>query len=140
MKEQRGREIMRRGSRAWVMGLLILCGGVQVYPYSVSTHRELSRRAVLTSQLDDFLRHQLDVSQGIETRFAQETTVVEFVQTGSMDEDNTPRYCNHFHNPLLPWNEAQLFVDLPIPIPFPLQVACVNTANHSSLLWGQGPE
>ncbi len=130
--------------RTWIMmmvtGLLILFEGIDIYPYSVSTHRELSRRAVLASQLDDFLRDQLDISGGVENRIVLGTTIVEFVQAGSEDEDDTPRYCNHFHNPLLPWHEAQLLVDGPFPIPFPIQVACINTTNHSSLLWGQGPE
>jgi len=131
---------MKRWNRIFVTGLVILFGSTHLYPFSVSTHRELSRRAVLISQMDDFLKHQLDISDGIENRIGLGTTIIKFVQAGGEQEDNAPRYCNHFHNPLLPWNEAQLVVDTFIPIPFPIQVACINTTNHSSLLWGQGPE
>jgi hypothetical protein len=133
-------EIMRVWTMIMGTGLLVLCGSIELYPYSVKTHRELSRRAVLTSQLSDFLRDQLDISEGVGSEIALGTTIVEFVQAGSENEDNTPRYCNHFHNPLLPWSEAQLLVDVPIPSRFPIQFACVNTNNHSSLLWGQRPE
>jgi hypothetical protein len=64
-------EIMRTWIMMMVTGLLILFEGIDIYPYSVKTHRELSRRAVLASQLDDFLRDQLDISGGVENRIAR---------------------------------------------------------------------
>ena len=133
-------EIMGKWTTIMVTGLLMLLGGTAVHPYSVPTHRELSRRAVLTSQLDDFLKHQLDLSEGIEHPITLGSTADELIQEGSEREDDRPRYCNHFHNPLLPWNEAQLFVETPIPVPFAIQFACISSVNHSSLLWGQVPE
>jgi hypothetical protein len=98
------------------------------YTFETSTHRELSRHAVSSSNLDNFLRTQLGHSGGINEPFTGETdegtetmAVSEWVQLGSVREDDGVRFLNHFHNPLKGWAQAGLGL----------------AGGKSSILWAQ---
>ena len=105
--------------------VLVLHGGY-VHPFEVSTHRELSQRAVRSSNLDNILKTQLNVLRGIENDIFNDNTVIDWIEDGSEREDDSGRFFNHFHNPLRRWDEAGLRV-------LGDQVA------DSSILWGQSP-
>ncbi len=111
---------------------LVLSGGGFVHPYSRATHMELSDRAVSFSILDEFLKTELDIAQGIEGEISG-NRVTQWVIIGSHAEDDHIRPCNHFHNPLRNWDDAGLMI-----VPFPTLV-CISI-NFSSVIWGQNPQ
>jgi hypothetical protein len=70
------------------------------------THRKLTDIAVRNSDLNDYLKNILGVPEGIEGNL-NGNSMVKWLQTGSRDEDHPPcRASNHFHNPLLPWDQS----------------------------------
>lgn len=97
------------------------------YSFDVLTHAELTRWAVVKSNLDGFLRSQLNRTEGIHEGLAtpaEKRSVVEWIGEGSVREDDILRFFNHFHNPLHSWRHAGLRI-------FGLQVG------KSSVIWGQ---
>jgi len=101
-----------------------------IYSFDVPSHRAFSEKAVRSSNLDGFLRSELNIAGGID-QFFDGRRVFEWVQEGSEREDDSGRFCNHFHNPLLDWNQAGLQI-APNPV--------CPTTNTSSVLWGQRPD
>lgn len=95
--------------------------------FEPGTHRVLSEKAVSASKLDNFLKTELTFAEGIATKLFG-NSITELVGNGSVEEDDSPRFCNHFHNPLSNWIAAGL--------QFPAPFLC-ETRNHSSILWGQ---
>ena len=111
--------------------LFTLLQGLYAHSFEIGTHRELSERAVRSSNMDGILKTQLNFLFGVDD-FVSNKRVFRVVADGSSLEDDFPRFCNHFHNPLRTWDQAGL--ELPIPILF----VC-GSENHSSVLWGQSP-
>src|SRR5712692_3909289 len=99
--------------------------------YEVDVHQALSQTAVDRGEkLEVILRDELNLSAGRLTRFSSEFART-WVGLGSFQED-VPylRVFNHFHNPLLPLDQAGLrttFLGLTI------------VTGQSSLLWQQNP-
>jgi hypothetical protein len=99
--------------------------------YEVDVHRALSELAVDRAEiLEAILRDELNFSAGRKTLFVDEEARI-WVGLGSRQEDVPDlRVFNHFHNPLLPSQDAGLrstFLGLTI------------AAGQSSLLWQQNP-
>ena len=90
---------MKKISILILTSVLALHGGY-VHPFEVSTHRELSQRAVRSSNVDNFLQAQLNVLRGIENNIFNGNMVIEWIEDGSEREDDSGRFFNHFHNPL----------------------------------------
>lgn len=78
-------------------------------------HNELSSLAASNSQVGIYIRSQLGI-QDIDTLLKSEIkkqptekTIVNWLREGAkLEDDPSCRAASHFHNPLLPWNEAQL--------------------------------
>lgn len=110
---------------------LCLSEFIYVHAFEVGSHGELSDLAVRSSQLDNFLKTQLNIPAGIEEKLLNANNVIDLIVEGTRREDDEKRFCNHFHNPLSTWSTAGLQIPIPIICP---------TTNHSSVLWGQGPD
>lgn len=98
-----------RISRMILVATIALWQSPDVSSFEVATHSALSDRAVAGSTLDDFLVSQLGLTGGINESLSNGTTartVRQWVQRGSIREDDGTRYFNHFHNPLENWNQA----------------------------------
>jgi PKD repeat protein len=94
------------------------------FAYSVKTHKIISEKATENSKLaldkGDYLKN-LGFQNNIDEVFSGKE-VIKLIKDGSVDEDKSGRYVNHYHNPLKSWGEAGFF-DI--------------TTGQSSLLWAQ---
>jgi hypothetical protein len=95
--------------------------------YEVDTHRAISTRALQSSRTDLTLRTELAVGEGI-AEVAAGKRLTEWIGLGSIREDDTLRFLNHFHNPLRTWDAAGFRVPWPY---LGLQIG------SSSILWQQ---
>jgi hypothetical protein len=83
-----------------------------VYGWYEDTHRAFNRIAASqgiagTFFLDQYLKDQLQMKEGLQKTLAGRK-VTTWVEDGGQTEDLYPRYRNHFHDPLKPWNDAGL--------------------------------
>ena len=117
---------------AFVIGIsiFILLHGLPTHSFEKETHRTLSERAIPASKLDNFLKTELAFSEGVTTKLVG-NAITDLIGNGSIKEDDSPRFCNHFHNPLSSWSAAGLQI---VPNP-----SC-QTISHSLVLWGQKPD
>lgn len=78
--------------------------------FNDNAHRALSRRAVATSKLHNFLTtHLQEFPSGIAEPYLGGRTVAESIQDGSVHEDYPLwRVRNHFHDPTKTWDQAGL--------------------------------
>ena len=92
---------------ASLMSLGLLLGIAEpVGSYEPETHKEISATAINRSSLDDVLKTQYGVDEGILFAINGEN-VRTWVEIGAVREDVPPfRSLNHFHNPLKPWAQA----------------------------------
>lgn len=97
--------------------------------YGVSTHKILNEKATIQSNLDNFLKVSLGMSDGIETFFNGRKARVWMKEAGAFEDDDW-RFLNHFHNPLQPWSQAGLNDT----------VLHFSARGQSSLLWGVRPD
>jgi hypothetical protein len=125
---------MRRN--LWLLPIIILANGSYLEAFEISTHQILNERAVRSTSLDDYLRSNLDITNGITQNFRKGgviESVLQWIIDGGAFEDQgnylhtSGRYYNHFHNPLKPWKQAGLSVSF----------QGVTFLNESSLLWAQ---
>ncbi len=122
--------------RQWLRYACLACWLLPQFPalaesYEVDVHEALSQKVVDRSQtLDIILRDELGFPEGRARSFAGQPARF-WVPRGSRQEDVPDlRVFNHFHNPLLPLQEAGLrttFLGLAI------------ATGQSSLLWQQNP-
>lgn len=79
---------------------------------NVDTHRRITKTAVsAASQLDNYLMHNLGFAKGYEDK-TNGKMIIEWLQEGSYGEDEPNcRASNHFHNPLLPWDQSYMSDD-----------------------------
>ena len=78
------------------------------------THGQINMKATSlrvgdSFSLDDYLRTQLDLKEGLQTRL-KGRAIIRIVGDGGPSEDIIPRWINHFHDPLQPWNSAGLWI------------------------------
>jgi hypothetical protein len=104
-----------------IVSVFLTCQSWLCYSFETETHRLLSRQAVLGSAVDDFLKNELNFTNGVNEVLVGKP-IIETVAQGSFDEDDGFRYLNHFHNPLRTWNQAGLLG---------------STLGNSSIIWGQ---
>lgn len=94
--------------------------------YTVTTHKILNAVATRRSNLDSYLKNNLQVPDGIRQTFPG-GSVSDIISKAGAYEDDNRRFFNHFHNPLKHWSQAGLddtFVLFPV-------------RGKSSLLWSQ---
>src|SRR5713101_13873 len=80
-----------------LLTVLLLLLPISAEPYEVATHEELVRAATRRSSVDQMLKDELGLQDGIRNAIrgkVLETWLVE----GGANEDNFPRFLNHFHN------------------------------------------
>ncbi len=112
--------------------ICLLCGLVsQPIPadsFDLDAHMAMSERAVVSSDLDRYLKNRLAFPQGTEGEISDGTNplrIVEWVQRGAEFEDSpVVRVRHHFHNPIRTWDQAGL------------RVAGIQIG-ESSVIWGQ---
>ena len=98
---------MKKLCLLFVIILVFLSGNSYAWNDDI-THPHLSRRSVEESRLDAYLKDNLNLPNGITSKFG-ENTVLKWLQESSELEDNPAcRAGNHFHDPLKPWNQAGL--------------------------------
>src|SRR5262249_54954608 len=108
-----------------------------------STHRLVNREAGISSKLDDTLRSNLAIKQGVLTRFRDrnevQKDVLDWLGEGGIQEDQgsvfqflvrKARYGRHFHDPLQPWDTAGLSV--PIPGQFESSIRWMQRADQDT--------
>lgn len=110
------------------MHLMFLAALLVVLPvsaecYEVSTHEDLVRTAARRSVTDQTLKEGIGLEGGIRTTIRGKV-LEEWLVEGGVNEDNFPRFLNHFHNPLASnWSEAGLG----------------GSVGQSAILWAQNP-
>ncbi len=97
------------------------------FSYEVETHGAISVRALEFSGTEAILRTELGVKDGT-AQFGDGKRLAEWVRLGSIREDNTLRFLNHFHNPLRTWDAAGFRT------PWPFLGVQIGS---SSILWQQ---
>jgi len=91
--------------------------------YEIGTHHELVGGAARRSVADQVLKEDLEFGAGILNR-VQGKSLEGWLGEGAANEDNFPRFLNHFHNPLASnWSEAGLG----------------GSVGQSAVLWAQNP-
>lgn len=106
-----------------LVGALILGLPMAAECYEVSSHEDLVRTAGRRSVADQALKEDVGVEEGIRTTIRGKLLEEWFVEGGA-NEDNFPRFLNHFHNPLSSnWSEAGLG----------------GSVGQSAILWAQNP-
>lgn len=99
------------------------------------THITISKSAINKSSLDSYVTSVLGLPTGIKTRY-NGIEISTFLQIGS-DVEDAPncRAANHFHNPLLPWDQSYSS-DV-----WPQDVVCRLlgwTPRYSNITWATG--
>ncbi len=108
------------------------------------THPEITKNAVKSSKVGNYLKQNLgnQFSSGTET-IVNGIAVLDWLTKGSTDED-TPncRASNHFHNPLLPWDQSYMSDDV-TPVASKIRDFCNVTGwpyllRKSNVTWATG--
>jgi hypothetical protein len=112
---------------AGIVGLGLLLGSPRfLRAYEPETHEEISLKAVDRSRVNAILKSQYAVGGGV-SQLAAGKAIQRWIQDGANQEDVPfTRALNHFHNPLLPWDQAGLTIGLQV--------------GQSSVLWQQNPD
>jgi len=84
------------------------------YCWYDETHTEINMRAASLQvgdsfSLDEFLRTRLGLKEGLQ-RILKGREIIRILGDGGPSEDIVPRWINHFHDPLQPWNTAGLWL------------------------------
>ena len=101
-----------------------------------TTHREITKRAVQQSNLNNYLTTMLGISEGIDKFLKngdQNLKIAEWLQEGSELEDSPIcRPSNHFHNPLKLWDQSYMTDQ-----PWWLDLYCSSwNPRYSNVTWG----
>jgi hypothetical protein len=70
-------------------------------------HPGINTKAAMQSSLDIYLKDVVGFPEGQDTTFADQT-ILTLIEEGGIAEDRLPRFFNHFHDPLEPWENAGL--------------------------------
>lgn len=102
---------------SWFGTLLVALGlPYGAFAFSINTHELLNVKAAEQSLTDRYLKEQLGFPKGLETLFGNQSAT-QWIRFGGAAEDQAFgsehigaafRSVNHFHNPLLPWDQAGL--------------------------------
>lgn len=116
-----------------ILTLVLLSGSfVQGYDEKL-THPKLTEKAIETSKMDAYLKANFSFSNGITTNL-NGIRIIDWLTKGSTDEDTVVcRRANHFHNPLLPWEQSGMSDD-----PLWAESGCTFWTRYSAVTWGTG--
>jgi hypothetical protein len=87
-----------------VLALTLNC-----YALEKPTHETMNENIANISGVNSFITDQLGFHQGLRKKF-NDKWAIDWIKLGGITEDE-PAYTrsrNHFHNPLLPWDQAGL--------------------------------
>ncbi len=110
------------------------------------THPDMTDKAVEASQLDSYVKNNLGFKEGIYKLFTanyKKNNIKDWIKAGSTKEDSPPcRASNHFHNPILPWDQSYMSDDV-TPLALIIREFCNNTGWHylmrkSNVTWATG--
>ena len=109
--------------RTLCLRLILFLLPISAEAYEVSTHRAMVAASAPRSNVDALLRDDLGFPEGLATSVRGQA-LANWLTDGGTDEDNFPRFLNHFHNPLASnWSEAGLG----------------GSVGQSAILWAQNP-
>ena len=116
---------------------VLLCFAKSVYSYDdKKTHRDITEKAVDASSLGVYLKNNLGLQEGVSS-LINNKTVTWWLREGAYLEDSPMcRASNHFHNPLLPWDQSYMSDE-----PWWIATYCGATGystKYSSVTWGTG--
>ncbi len=111
-----------------------------------NTHRELTEKAVESNEhLKNVFKTQYGLTEGfdevLDNGEEDNFTVSDWLQEGSYEEDEPTacRAANHFHNPLLPWQQAKL-TDNVSGVDFYCENFTPYKTKYSNLIWATGKD
>ncbi len=78
------------------------------------THREITEKAVVESQIDTFLKNTIGISNGYKEKVNGKKIIQWFSDGGELEDDPMCRASNHFHDPLKLWNQSFMSDDTTI--------------------------
>lgn len=91
--------------------LIIICFVKNTAAYNDKiTHPDITKKAAENSQLDQYLKNNLGLQNGIATKFSfnnELKTITKWLREGAeLEDDPICRASNHFHDPLKLWSES----------------------------------
>ncbi|MCJ7603099.1 MAG: hypothetical protein MUO63_16570, partial [Desulfobulbaceae bacterium] len=99
---------MQRMILSFVAGCILGIGSSTLYAFDNNkVHRSINENSAQQSVLDQYVRDVIGFDNGLETYFAG-IKIIEHLKDGGTAEDRLPRFFNHFHDPLEPWENAGL--------------------------------
>ena len=114
------------------------------------THPDITKKAISDfSNLNIYLKTSLGFAKGLDTYLSSSSinsnlTILKLIAQGSNEEDvPNCRAANHFHNPLLPWDESYMNDDI-TPLGIAIREYCEYkkgwkyTDRKSALTWATG--
>lgn len=109
---------------------------------SQQTHKQLTELAIAkTTNIENVLKRQLGINDSLIRKFSNgqnNYTPIKWFREGSYEEDDPScRASSHFHNPLLPWEEAELTDSLWL-IDKWCSASSPYRIKYSNLVWGTG--
>src|SRR5260370_7506802 len=96
---------------------------IHVESYEIGTHEDMVSAAARRSASDGVLKDDLGLGPGLLAK-VRGKTLEDWLIQGGTNEDDFPRFLNHFHNPLATtWSQAGLG----------------GSVGQSAVLWAQNP-
>jgi len=129
-----------------ILFLLIICVAKNTDAYDDEvTHPKITEQAINYSQIEQYIKNNLGFTGGLKTKFPSnsEKNIIYWLRKGSTAEDSPMcRASNHFHNPLLPWDQSYMSDDTTI-LGSLIRTYCNLTGwpysdRKSSVTWGTG--
>lgn len=72
------------------------------------THRRITKTAISASKLDNYLSQNLGFVKGWEDKIRGNTIMYWLIEGSYLEDIPACRAANHFHNPLLPWDQSYM--------------------------------
>ena len=108
-----------------------------------TTHRKITEKAVPESSLGTYLKVHLEVVNGYK-EIINGQEIIKWLSDGSSLEDIPMcRATNHFHNPLLPWNQSYMSDDKFLTLAWAVRLYCnldgwPYSGRKSNVTWATG--
>ena len=117
-----------------VISFMIVLVPFYSYAYdNTITHRDITKKAVLSPGLSNYLKQNLGIAGGLDEKINGQK-IIDWLSDGS-DYEDVPncRASNHFHNPLLQWGQSYV-TDAPWWMP-----VCTSAwGKYSNVTWATG--
>src|SRR3989304_1013578 len=114
---------------------IILLTALNAYSFDNEiTHRDITTKATIISNLNTYLTNNFEFENGIETEL-NNISILKWLREGAYLEDSPMcRPSNHFHNPLKSWDQSYMSDE-----PGWLDLRCSSWRPwYSNVTWGTG--